>query len=369
MPLNVDILYLRAQPTLRPVLSSVRRAPGDEGLAGALLAAGDNNTTGRFLDQHYRIESFQSAEGTALVDAALAWVAGGGELIVADLPGEQLRALAAHEELARVLVINAGSRDDTLRREHCRAYLLHTAPSRAMLADALAQHAAVRRWRTWLLVRGDYPEDRAFASALQRAAQRFGLRISDTRTWTFATDQRRFAALEVPLFTQADDYDVTLVADEAGDFGEYFPYNTWLPRPVAGTQGLTPTTWHWSLEQWGATQLQNRFVAAAGRDMTALDYAAWLAVRAIGEAVTRTGETGAAKLYPFLLSDDFQLSAFKGRRLSFRSWNGQLRQPILLVQPNARVAEAPAEEFLHPVTALDSLGYDAPEVTCSMARG
>jgi ABC transporter substrate binding protein (PQQ-dependent alcohol dehydrogenase system) len=80
--------------------------------------------------------------------------------------------------------------------------------------------------------------------------------------------------------------------------------------------------------------------------------------------VTRTGSIDAATLYSYLLGDDFEIAAFKGRSLTFRTWNGQLRQPIPLVQPRAVVGQAPLTGFLHPRTELDTLGFDAPETDC-----
>jgi ABC transporter substrate binding protein (PQQ-dependent alcohol dehydrogenase system) len=202
---------------------------------------------------------------------------------------------------------------------------------------------------------------------LHRAAKRFGGRIINEKAWSFDTDLRRTAQKEMPLFTQGGDYDVVLLADERGDFGEYVLYNSWLPRPVAGTQGLTPVAWHRVIEQWGAAQLQSRFEAQSGRWMQARDYAAWAAVRSIAEAVTRVQQAEAPVLRNFLLSDDFSLAAFKGRKLSYRPWSGQLRQPIALVHPRALVSQSPQEGILHPVTDLDSLGYDAPESRCASA--
>ena len=72
---------------------------------------------------------------------------------------------------------------------------------------------------------------------------------------------------------------MVLVADESDIFGEYLPYRTWEPRPVAGTQGLIASAWHRSQEQWGATQVQRRFEKFAGRWMIERDYTAWLTVR------------------------------------------------------------------------------------------
>ena len=157
---------------------------------------------------------------------------------------------------------------------------------------------------------------------------------------------------------------LVVVADERGDFGEYVPFNTWLPRPVVGTQGLSPVGWHRVVEQWGAAQLQSRFQDLASRWMTSTDYASWAAVRSIAEGVTRTGSNDATKLRNYIRSDQFQLAGFKGRKLSYRSWNGQLRQPIALIHPRALVSQSPQQGFLHPVNELDTLGFDKPEVHC-----
>ena len=45
-----------------------------------------------------------------------------------------------------------------------------------------------------------------------------------------------------------------------------------------------------------------------------------------------------ATIHDYLRSDAFQIAAFKGEGLSFRQWNQQLRQPILLVNPRVLVS-------------------------------
>jgi ABC transporter substrate binding protein (PQQ-dependent alcohol dehydrogenase system) len=166
------------------------------------------------------------------------------------------------------------------------------------------------------------------------------------------------------VFTQGVDYDVLVVADEKGLFGEYLQYRTWIPRPVIGTQGLVATSWHRVHEQWGAVQLQNRFKKVAGRWMTEQDYAAYLAVRSIGEAVTRTQSGETYGIQKFLLSEEFALQGYKGKPLSFRPWSRQLRQPVLLAAARSMVSVSPQEGFLHPTSELDTLGYDKPESKC-----
>ena len=360
----VEVGYLRVESEAPPTLSNLDPEPEDIGWAGAEVGLQDNATTGRFLGQTHGLTLVSVAPGEDALAAAAGLLAT-HDLIVLDAPAATLLAIADLPEAAGAHLFNAAAADDALRDAECRANVLHTLPSLAMRADALAQFLAMRRWTDLVLIEGSYPEDAAFAAALERATAKFGLRIRDRKTWAFDADMRRNAPQEVPLFTQDfGRYDALLVADERDDFARYIQYNTWEPRPVAGSDGLTPVAWSRVVEQWGAAQLQSRFAEHAGRDMLSQDYAAWAAMRAIGEAVTRSGAADAATLRAFLLSDAFELAGFKGRPMTFRPWDGQLRQPIPLVHARALVAQAPLEGFLHQHNELDTLGLDAPESAC-----
>jgi ABC transporter substrate binding protein (PQQ-dependent alcohol dehydrogenase system) len=364
-PLNIEIAYLQVVTKRPPALSNVLPEPDDAGLAGAQLAISDSNTTGRFLKQHYTLHTATGNAAEEIIRQALTLKQSGVRLFVANMEAAELQALsgALGED---VLLFNAGSADDSLRTSTCLNNVLHTLPSRAMLTDALGQWLTYKRLKRWLLISGNQPEDMAYADALKRTAKRFGGKIVAEKVWSFDTDLRRTAQKELPLFTQTDEYDVVVVADERGDFGEYVLYNTWYPRPVAGTQGLTPVAWHRVVEAWGAAQLQSRFDKQSQRWMTGRDYAAWAAVRTVAEAVTQTRNTDADTLRSFILSDKFELAAFKGRKLSYRTWSGQLRQSIPLVHPRALVSQSPQEGYLHPVTDLDTLGFDKPESQCRL---
>ncbi|MGB0664170.1 MAG: ABC transporter substrate-binding protein [Pontibacterium sp.] len=360
----VDISYLEFVPERAPVLSNILPDPEDTGLAGANLGIKDSNTTGRFLGQTYTLHPEVSDDLTELTKQASAQYAEGLRLFVVNAPADALVSIT--EALPTdALVFNAGSYANHLRTDTCYSNMLHTLPSRAMLTDALGQWSGAKRWKDWLVIRGDTPQDKAYSASLDRTAKRFGINIIETKVWNFDTDLRRTAQKELPVFTQTDEYDLVVTADERGDFGEYVPYNTWYPRPVAGTQGLTPTGWHRVVEQWGAAQLQSRFDKQSKRWMNSKDYASWAAVRSIAEAVTRTKDTSPSGVKSYLLSDKFELAAFKGRKLSYRTWSGQLRQPIPLVHPRALVSQAPLEGYLHPKTELDTLGFDEPESQCT----
>lgn len=360
--LQVRIGYLAYRPDPGPLLSNVIPEPVDAGLRGAELAIADSNSTGRFLNHGYSLQSASAQSPQALLEAAKAQHDQGLRLFVVNAPVESLRQLSA--ALPDSLLFNAGSADDSLRSSDCLTNVLHTLPSRAMLADALAQFLAVRKWQRWLLIVGQTADDQAYAAALRRAAKRFGLKIVAEKPWTFDNDQRRSAQADMPLFTQTAEYDGVLVADERGDFGEYVPYQTWYPRPVAGTQGLTPVGWHKTVETYGAAQLQKRFESLAGRWMNDRDFAAWIAVRSIAGAIGKLRQNEPRAIRQLALSDQLPLDGFKGRKLSYRPWSGQLRQPIALVQPRALVSTSPQDGFLHPSNEMDSLGFDKPEVTC-----
>jgi len=364
---DIEILYLEHQQERPATLSNLDAPPEDDGLQGARLGIADNNTTGRFLKQSYRLrEVIVPPDGDFLAAARQALAEKPAPFIIANAPADELLALADLPQAKDALIFNAGAAETRLRDADCRANVLHTGPSRAMLADALMQFLIKKQWNDILLIEGPRPEDQLFAQAIRDSAKKFRTQIVADKKWTFGPDMRRNASAEVPLFTQVDDYDVVVVADEVGDFSQYILYNTWLPRPVAGSDGLMPVGWNRVVEQWGAVQLQNRFREQAGRDMRAGDYAAWAGVRAVGEAAARTNSGDPETLDAYIRSPDLKLALFKGRALDFRPWSGQLRQPIPLVHRGALVALAPFEGFLHQKSDLDTIGIDQPEAKCKL---
>jgi ABC transporter substrate binding protein (PQQ-dependent alcohol dehydrogenase system) len=369
---TLSILMVRQlRPDRLPPLSLLDLPPKDDGLAGARLAIEDNNTTGRFLKQNFALELIESDNTDELVAEARKMVEGGIGFVVSDADAAtQIKLADALKDLDAV-VFNVSAPDENIREEDCRANLKHTAPSRAMLADALAQYLAWKRWGNWVMIIGPAPQDEALAQAYRRSAQRFGMKILEERKFKYDPGNRRsdggFEQIQqqIPTFTQKlPPHDVMIVVDEGQLFGEYFPYRTWDARPVAGTAGLFPTTWHPAIELWGGTQFQNRFKRLANRNMRPIDYNTWMAVRSIGEAATRKNSVERKPLIDYMLSPDFELAAFKGRKLTYRAWNGQLRQPLVLATGKMHVTVSPQPGFLHQYTELDTLGIDRPETKC-----
>ena len=368
---EIRIGYLRAGESKLAI--SVLDVPAkDDGIAGAQVAINDNNTTGKFLNQKFFLQDVKLAVGGDPVQAAEKLIAGGSLYIIADLPAAMLLQVADAARPGGVLVFNAGATDDSLREEDCRANVFHTAPARSMLADGLAQYLVWKQWRNWFLISGSHENDKLWADALRRSAKRFGATIVEERVFEDRGASRQtdsgnvLIQREMPVFTQgAADHDVVVVADESEVFATYLPYRTWIPRPVAGSAGLVPGSWHPSHEQWGAKQIQNRFVKATGRRMTSKDMQAWTAVRIIGEAAARSRPDPAA-IAQFIKSPEFSIAAIKGQRVTFRPWNWQLRQPILLSDARNVVSVSPQEGFLHQFSELDTLGIDQPETQCRL---
>ena len=374
MPAAADTEYkaavLRVDVPNRPLpISRLDAPPADLGFAGATLATADNATTGAFMKQTFTVGTVTATPDTAeaemqkLLDAGVWWI-----VTMADEPTTVKLADIAGD---KAIVLNAAATDDRLRGEDCRANLLHVAPSDAMLTDALAQYLVWKRWTDWFLIEGSHPEDKALAEAYKRAAKKFGAKIVEDRVFEDTGGARRTDTCHVqvqaqmPAFTQrAAEHDVVIAADRSDVFAVHLPYHTWEPRPVAGSAGMVPESWHPSHEAWGATQFQTRFEKQSRRFAQDEDYQVWMAVRVLGEAATRTQGGDFATIHDFVLSDRFDLAAFKGQKLTFRDWDGQLRQPILLTTDKVVVSVSPQAEFLHQVSQLDTLGIDRPETAC-----
>ena len=362
--LSISVGYLKVEQSRGASLSNIDPTPVDAGLAGARLGVGDNLTSGTFLGHKYKLlETRVDSRGD--VQAAARVLLADVAVLIVDAPSQDLVTIADLPDAQNRIFFNVAAGGSALRDDACRANLLHSGVSDLMRSDALIQFLSSKRWGRISIIAGPRQRDTDFMQAIQRSAAKFRLQIVDDIVWDVDADMRRNAAQEVPILTQNfKAHDVTMVIDTADDFGRYIAYNTWQAKPIVGTEGLAARGWSEVIERWGAAQLQSRFEALSGRPMRADDYAAWAAMRSVGEAVTRTGSAEAATLRSYMLSDQFELAGFKGRALSYRDWNGQLRQPIPLVTDRAMVAIAPLPGFLHQQTELDTLGLDRFESRC-----
>jgi ABC transporter substrate binding protein (PQQ-dependent alcohol dehydrogenase system) len=364
--------YIRSMAR-HPTISLLDQPTPDAGLAGATLAMEDNNTTGRLEGQAFELVDVPVRKGADLTAAVDGLAAKGVKLVVTDLPADGVLTLADASRTHGMTIFNLAAPDDSLRQQDCRANLVHVAPSRSMLADAIGQYLVWKKWTRWLLVLGSHPEDKLLADAYRRTAKRFGARIVQEKVSEDTGGSRETDSgvvqtqQQMPVLTQgAPDYDVLIAADENEIFAGYLPYRTWDARPVAGSAGLEPVTWDASSESWGGTQLQTRFNRLFHRRMMPLDMQAWTGVRMVGEAASRTKSSDPDTILGYMKGPDFGVAAYKGQRLTLRDWDLQLRQPILLADGRGVVSISPQPGFLHQVTELDTLGIDRPETKCKL---
>ena len=313
------------------------------------------------------LERVAVADAPAARDAAARAQKSGVAAIVADLPTDWLLAAA---DAAALPVLNVADAADRLRERDCRARLLHLLPSERMRADALAQALVARRWSQVLLLAGTSPLDTERSAVAQAAIKRYALKLVQSKPFKLSADPRE-RELANPLLLTQGTYDVVWVVDSDGEFARSLPYRTALPRPVVGDAGLVALGWHAQFERFGAPQVSRRFAKGVGRPMGAHDWAAWMAGKALAAAAVATQETqkgktsaaGSAAAFAKALAA-LELDGSKGVSMSFRAWDGQLRQPLLLTDGQGVIALAPSEGVLHPKNNLDTLGADAPEKLC-----
>ena len=356
--LRDDDPRLERSRTERPALGH----PGGAVAAAVALALQDSKVELDAAGATLVLDTVKVASAAAAKDAATKAEAAGAAAVLADLPADWLLAVV---DGSRLPVLNLGEAADRLREADCRPRLLHLMPSERMRADALAQTLAARRWSQILLLVGPTDDDRSRATSARAAIKRYGLKLVGDKPFKLSADPRERDLANPLLLTGvagSSAYDAVWVVDSDGEFARSLPYRTALPRPVVGDAGLVALAWHATFERFGAPQVSRRFAKVANRPMGGQDWAAWLAGKAlVGAAVA--APKGPAAAFQKALADG-EVDGSKGLGLSFRPWDGQLRQPLLLGDGQSVVALAPVDGILHPKNTLDTLGADAPEKLC-----
>lgn len=361
--MTVPIAYLSKEDQSAPSRGSLLDpVAADYGLAGAEFGIQEISRAGSFLGKQYTLVKSVVPAGVDVKSAAARLLASGSVLIIADLDAADLLAVADLPQARNALILDARTSDDSLRQSDCRDNVFHLLPNWAMRADALGQYLAHKSWKRWFVLTGVAPEDRSFALAVRRSARRLGATIVAEKSYQYKNDpdsesgSREQLQAQLPGATHVPaDYDVLWVIDTSDAFGEYLSYDTWAPRPVVGTHGLAAVAWDHQFREYSARSVQYRFFLSAKRDMSERDYGNALATAVIGEAVTRGSATNAATIKSYLLSDRFSVPANKGEGLTFRRWDHQLRQPLLLFGPHQLVAMA---------AQPDTLGFDQAQSEC-----
>lgn len=367
-PVTVAVVSLANDPRYSP--RQLERAypehPGGRVLDAVRMSVEDTAMELQEEGVVLKLRDVQLADARALPKALAELKTARVQHIIADLPPEVLSALVqqAPTILNGAMVLNVSSDSDALRNEACSGAMLHTYPSRQMLTDALAQYLAARNWRKVLLLQGPLPADQLQAAAMVSSARRYGLKILQTKPFKFSGDPRDRDLFNTRLLTNERDHDVVAVMDSQGEFARTLPYATQWPRPVMGSNGLMAMAWHPQWERNGGPQISRRFQKISNRSMQNQDWAAWMAIKAVAAGLVGNPKADISQQLKKLRGGELFVDGNKGPRLSFRSWDGQLRQPILLGHGDGIVGLAPLEGVLHPTEVMDTLGMDQKESKC-----
>jgi len=286
-------------------------------------------------------------------------------LVILDLPLDTMERVAPVTDQLNLVAFNVRHSDARLRESLCLNNLFHAIPSDRMYFDALGQFLIHRGWRKVLLVQGPSQRDSERAESLVESLKKFGATVVDQRIFTLSHHPDDRDSNRPDFLTGGVSYDVVAVIDSQKDYGRYLQYSTRSARPVVGDVGLIPSSWHFSLERYGAPQLNERYRAFKEDDavgsqvaMTDAEFAAWSAVKIITNSINSRQVGADLDLMSVLNDPASQVDLYKGTRGSIRSWNHQLRQPMLLATAEAVIAVAPMPKFLHPRHYVDTLGLD-----------
>ncbi|HEX7088658.1 MAG TPA: ABC transporter substrate-binding protein [Longimicrobiales bacterium] len=360
---------------------------------GATLGAEEAARTAGLLGRTFELVAVRAADREGVEDAVRRLVAERG--VYAIIGGADEGSFAALSDAAErdgVLFLNAGCADPVARDEHCRRHTLHIAASTAMYVDAVAQWLAGEAGlRRWCFVSPDTPSGNAVYRRARRALEAQGGEAVGRIEVGAGTDD--FGSLLRDIERKGADLAfVDLAGEERRRFLEHYSaaapgFEVTGPAGVPGEPGdgasrprvgTWPTLWHHTLSRYGATQLNERFRTRFGLPMDALGWAGWFAVKVAWEAVNRASTTSGSELVRFLESERAAFDGHKGRPLSFRPWDHQLRQPVYLVKPAAGpgggewevVAELPRAVRGQEATSqelLDRLGDGEAESRCRLA--
>lgn len=264
----------------------------------------------------------------------------GVSVLVSGGDEQSVEALTAVAREGKALFLNVGSASDRLRTERCDRHMFHLHASLQMHVGAagfwLIEEKRLRRWA--VLSESDEIQRAvvAFAEARGATIAEGARAVSGTTDWRPTLERLRAAQPEalwiglraetVPGFLQQYGR-----AGLAGELVRIMPDAIGAPKlERAAGSGVWPVMWHHTLEKYSARDLNNRYRRRFGVGLDGASWSAWAALKLVGEAMLRAGTTPQALLE--YLESDPPFDGHKGRPLTFRKWDHQLRQPMYLAQ-------------------------------------
>ncbi len=332
--------------------------------AGAQLAIKELEQFTRIAKAYFSLERHSLSTAEEMAKTILKMRDSGSYFFLIDAPTSVVSEVAQLTRDEDVYLFNTTAIGDSLRNEACQKHLFHMTASRAMRTDALSQYLVERKWKKILILRGPLTEDQLMASAFEKSAAQFGLKIVEIRDFLLGNDPRAREQNDLDFLTGDKRYDAVFVADSDGEFSLSVPYATREAAVVVGDAGVIPRVWHWTYLRHGAPQVHGRFERMHTRRMGEPDWGAWVALKTIAMAIARTKTTEGPKVAEYLRNGEFRVDGSKGPGMSIRLWNNQLRQPLLLTTSDWTITLAPIKGFKHRTNDLDTLGYGNQDSAC-----
>ena len=307
--------------------------------------------------------------------------------------GDDPLCLAIQEATTRqgVVYLNTMSASEVLRGARCSGLTFHVEGSRAMYADAIGQWL-VRRAKQplWAFLTADTEAGGEMERLAERALRRQGgtavarevvpasardYRAAIARVAKAGPDALIINLTGPPLLTALAQFtELGLPVQVAGTAMQATEF--WQAEP-AKLAGVWPALWFYGLVRYSGRELNKRLAAALDHPAESHAWASYLAVKAVWEAVLRSGAEDTAGLVSFLEKGE-GVDGHKGQPLTFRPWDHQLRQPLAVLRCQVPAADKNRWDIFEllgdvPLRGtpgkdldeiLDSLGLSEAESTC-----
>lgn len=376
---------------------------GESARRGAVLA---ENTIARIgtgdSEAPFEVLMASAPSDEAMIRAAERFVRAQGALaLVGGFTAAQADLIGRVTEAAGAVFMNVGAHEDVLRNELCRPSTFHVAASAAMYVDAIVPFVAdTEGQRSWYLVAVDDQAD-----ALRDHVERTVVALGGALVGTASVEPGQFVffdTIQDITSSGADGIVVALPAEEADQFVTQAQLlgvgarvalvpslraqtREFLFRSVQGAPEIAaterPALWDAALEVGGAADLNDRYASRNGAPMEAAAWATHAAILMLHQAATIGAGGSAEALIEYLSAATTSFDVGKGADASFRPWDHQLRQPLVLVRPRAdavwgsrasiRIGLASVvgmmpslDEIARDETVLDRLGQDAGSSRC-----
>lgn len=313
------------------------RPSGDHVLEVLVASAPDADAAARAAERLVALDGAKALCGGFGTDAALA-----------------LSGIAAAHGIP---FLNIGSPSDELRDERCGETTFHVEASAAMYLDALTESLARAGYRRWFVVTESGPRADRRVERFRRALHRPRLHAEEVGLSSIPPDGAGYAEALERIRTTEPDVVLMLFGwlDQLDFLGHYeasglTPTVTGFPEPVAQTRsfydasqdiaprsgtGYRAALWEATARAHGAGELNDRFLARWGVPMDGPAWSAYASVQILAQTMAAGAARDGSDLVARLRHAASGFELHKGPGVSFRPWDGQLRQPLYLVEIEA----------------------------------